>query len=99
MASLTRAAVSGRTHRSPWTTRATVLKLTLAIVATSRIVGRASRFGDPGRFLGSRFADTDDSWWRAARPLAAMVHGGTRQRCQVLHQAHRCTGPGISTRR
>src|SRR4051794_412594 len=41
MAASTRAAVAALTPRSPFTTRETVLTLTAAVVATSRIVGLA----------------------------------------------------------
>ena len=47
MAASTRAAVSGRTSGSPFTTRDTVLRLTFALFATSRIVGRRTGPGLP----------------------------------------------------
>src|SRR6187431_1858235 len=82
MASWTRVAVAGRTHCSPCTTRATVLKLTPARVATSRIVGRAARRRSPGRFLGSAVGDTDDSLDDGRGTARAWYMAENRQRCQ-----------------
>ena len=47
MARSTRAAVSGRTPDSPLTTRETVMRLTPAALATSRMVGRGFTIGRP----------------------------------------------------
>src|ERR1700742_315720 len=90
MARSTRAAVSGSTPGSPLTTRDTVIRLTPAAAATSRMVGRlftAARLSASQPPASCQHENVINLLPRSGSHFTAGQHGtagGSRSRCQAI---------------